>query len=66
MRKINELLEAHRLIFENVLTSMVMTDSRGYIIRCNRHTEQVDMRALLMVYADMGSCLIAPVIRVLC
>jgi hypothetical protein len=42
MRKINELLEAHRLIFENVLTSMVMTDSRGYIIRCNRHTEQVD------------------------
>jgi PAS domain-containing protein len=41
MRKMNELMEAHRLIFENVLTSMVMVNPRGAIIRCNRHAEQV-------------------------
>jgi hypothetical protein len=46
MRKINELLEAHRLIFENVLTSMVMVDTRGVIRRCNRHTEEVGVTAL--------------------
>lgn len=44
MRKMNELMEAHRLIFENVLTSMVMVNPRGAIIRCNRHAEQVRLR----------------------